>query len=59
MRCNPSRYFMYSPYLYPLFTEPIIPYFLVLKVMPPVKLSILITAMVVSLHPVICCHFDS
>jgi len=32
---------MYSPYLYPLVTEPVIPYFLVLKVIRSVNFSIL------------------
>jgi hypothetical protein len=41
MHCSPSRYFMYSTYLYPLFTEPVISYFLVLKVIRYVNFSIL------------------
>ena len=41
MHCSPSRYFMYSPYLYPLLTEPVIPYFLVLQVIRSVNFSAL------------------
>jgi hypothetical protein len=41
MHCSPSRYVMYSPYLYPLFTEPVFPYFLILKVIRSVNFSAL------------------
>jgi len=41
MHCSPSRYFMYSPYLYSLFTELVIPFFLVFKVIRSVNFAVL------------------
>jgi hypothetical protein len=57
MHLSPSRYVMYSPYLYPLFTEPVIPYFLVLKVIRSVNFSAL-SSYGVSLYQVSSYHFD-
>jgi hypothetical protein len=57
MHSSPSRYFMYSPYLYPLFTEPVIPYFLVLKVIRSVNFSIL-SSHGGQTHTISCCHLD-
>jgi len=57
MHCSPSRYFMYYPYLSPLFTEPVIPYFLVLKVIRSVNFSIL-NSHGGQFHKVSCFHFD-